>query len=164
MKNLLALALLLFSSACIGPKVRQSTLVPAVVMAWQGVRADIERGIEDAMEDGDLKNRYQLDAAITQIDEALAQGAPQVLIRLIFWPELEPYAYRGIQDRVDDGELSQMIADSSMRQRIINFSDALKELRISRVFLPPSNTTEHWLPNGGGRVTDQAAIAVATTH
>lgn len=163
MKNLLALICLLAAS-CLAPRARQHGLVPAVIMAWEGVRADTMRGIDDAMEDGDITSRMSLDMVVFQIDEALEQGAPTALISIIDWSVLHPYAVRGIQDRVDDGEMIQAIADGPMTERLNNFTQAFSMLRTSYIPLEPSKYNEHWLPNGGGRVTDQAAIAVATTN
>lgn len=169
MKNLLTLALVacLSLSSCISTKARDEALLPAATLAWgnsqAGVRSDLERGIADAVEDGDLADPAPLDALVLQLDEVLALGGSRVLLRQIPWEStLLPYAARGVQDRVDDGEISQMIADVSYMERLNQFSLAFDQLLVSMIGSP---TTEGIYPTipGIGPTTDPAAAAILTT-
>lgn len=138
MKNLLLVALVATVSSCglLGRAREQAVehaLEPAVVLAWgepgatSGVRSDVVRGIADAVEDGDLVDSSVLDAFVLQMDAALADGGQRSALRVIPWDQLRPYGERGIQDRVDDGEIDPLIAPSLL-ERLSNFSLAISEL------------------------------------
>lgn len=162
MKNLLTLALVAcLSASCLSSGARDEALLPAAALAWgnsdAGVRSDLERGIRDAVEDGDLADSSVLDTLVLQLDEVLALGGSRVLLRQIPWDVLRPYAARGVQDRVDDGEISQPIADLSYTERLERFSQAFAELLVTAT--PVHQRESHYTLRGIGRTTDHAAIA-----
>lgn len=167
MKKLLLAALVAASLAsCMSNQARDEALLPAVNLAWgdseAGVRSDVERGIADAVEDGDLLDSSVLDAVVGQIQDALAEG-DRFELRTIPWALLAPYGERGIQDRIDDGEMGEMVAES-LRERLRNFTKGFTVLLSKYMLIPASSTKEHWLPNGGGRATDPVAVAIASAH
>ncbi len=165
MKNLLALAFLaLLSTSCMSTKARDEALLPAAELAWGdsafGVRSDLERGIADAVEDGDLAHSTALDVLVAKLDTVLDLGGSRVLLRQIPWEStLRPYAARGIQDRVDDGEISQMIADLSFTERLELFSQAFAQLLVTATPASRSTGTYPSIP-GFGPTRDEAAIAI----
>lgn len=167
MKNLLTVALVaLMATSCLSAKARDEALLPAASLAWgnsdAGVRSDLERGIADAVEDGDLLDSSVLDALVLQLDEVLGLGGSRVLLRQIPWePTLRSYAARGIQDRVDDGEISQPIADLSYTERLNQFSLAFAQLLVTAT--PVRQSERHYTLPGIGRTTDHAAIATLVT-
>ncbi len=150
-------------TSCLSSRARDEGLLPVARMAWGssqvGVRADIERGVSDAVEDGELADPAGLNATIASLDAALAAGDRTQLVT-VTWASLEPYGQRGIQDRIDDGEMDPMVA-LSLRERLKNFGFALAKLQQLYVYLPLPQRREHWLPNGGGRSTAEA-VAAAT--
>ena len=163
MKKFLTLALLAcLSVSCVSYQMRDEVLLPAASLAWgtseSGVRSDLERGIADAVEDGDLENSFELDSLVIQLDEVLSLGGSRFLLRQIPWTTLRPYAVRGIQDRVDDGEISQMVADLSYIERLNRFSMAIRKLLVAHSFKPTRESNYPSLP-GIGRTTSHAAIA-----
>ena len=138
MKNLiLAVLAMALTTSCISQEVRDNALVPGAQLAFVGVRADIERGLADAVEDGELANREPLDAELDRLRDALDNDAPRAEMRTIPWEVLRPYGDRGIQDRVDDGEIDPLIAPSLI-QRLDNFEAAVFQLRLTYIPAPPS--------------------------
>lgn len=150
-------------ASCMSSRARDQGLLPAARLSWgsssMGVRADIERGVNDAVADGELADPADLNTMIASLDSALAAGDRTQLVK-ITWASLEPYGQRGIQDRIDDGEMDPMVA-LSLRERLTNFGFALSKLQQLYVYLPLPERREHWLPNGGGRSTAEA-VAAAT--
>jgi hypothetical protein len=125
-------------------------------LAWVGVRADLERGLADAVEDGDLADRSSLDSLVADLEAALADGGERSALRRIPWASmLLPYAERGIQDRVDDGEMSDQVAES-LRERLRNFSTGFEQL-IAVTYRRPR---ESWLSNGS-QVTPTGTVTLA---
>lgn len=162
MKNLLLAALAALTlTSCLSSQVRDEALLPAASLAWPGVRADVERGILDAVEDGNLKNPATLNGYLEDMDEVLANGADRHDLADIPWAALEPYGQRGIQDRIDDGEMHPLVAES-LFERLKNFTHTFDQLLLAYIPLSASMNREHWLANGGGRVTQETAIAVST--
>lgn len=154
MKNLLLVALMVaVTPSCLSQRARDSALLPAMKLAWNGVRADLERGIDDAVEDGDLVDEAALDILVVQLSEALNSGSRGQLNIIPWASTLLPYAERGIQDRIDDGEMSEMVAES-LRERLRNFTVGFGQL--IAVNLP----REQWLPNGS-QVTHVGTVTLA---
>lgn len=126
----LILTLALLSTACVGTRVRENALMPPVAMAYENVRADIERGISAGLDDGTISavaaeqhrsNAAALGAALDSGDLAKLRRAPR------FSPELEQLALDGIQDRIDDGEMTEPVA-LSLRLRVQNVRDGIDTL------------------------------------
>lgn len=133
MKNfLLVLALAVSLTSCLtGSKVaRDEGLMPAAQLAWgndnYGVRSDTLRGIADALEDGDLVDSGALLGFVEQMGDALELG-DRAALRTVPWLTLSPYADRGIDDRVDDGEMVEQAA-VFLRRRLENFDLAIETL------------------------------------
>jgi hypothetical protein len=164
MNKFLALILAVTLSSCLSSRARDEGLLPAARMAWgdstSGVRSDIERGVIDAVEDGDLADPAPMIEYIEVLEKGLKNG-DRVTLTQAPWALLHPYGARGIQDRVDDGEVSPMIATGSLLQRLDNFGYALVKLQELYVNLPMPDRREHWLPNGGGRTTPEYAVIAA---
>ena len=154
MKNLLLVALMVAATpSCLSQRARDEALLPAMNLAWTGVRADLERGLDDAVEDGDLVDRASLDLLVVQLEEALDSGSRGQLLLVPWASTLLPYAERGIQDRIDDGQMSDMVAES-LRERLRNFTVGFGQL--IAVNLPK----ERWLPNGS-QITHVGTVTLA---
>jgi len=104
--------------------------LPALRSAWPGVEADVQRGVNDGLDDGDLKGEAanalvassdRLEASLsTNLDDARA-------VTTIEWPLIHPYALRGVLDRVDDGDIGAGVA-ASLNERITQFDAAIDAL------------------------------------
>lgn len=134
--TVLAVAALLTS--CVSQRTREEAGMPAALLAWgtsdMGVRSDIERGIADAVEDGDASAALLTDD-VDNLDAALrAESYSRVQFAAIPWAELEPMGYRGIEDRIEDGEMTDMVAES-LRERMRNFSDLMGKLQTAHFVL-----------------------------
>lgn len=148
MKNLfLTLMLVLGMTSCIASKARENSLLPAMNLAWTGVRADIDRGIADAVEDGDLQDRIEVDFEVVKLDEALKSGLASDFRAVSWLDTLEPYGRRGIEDRVADGEMSDMVAES-LRERLRNFTAGFAQMTALVYRHPRPRCHEEWLPDG----------------
>lgn len=142
----LASLTLLALASCAGVRARDDALLPIAKNVYENVRSDISRGIADAVEDGDL------DAAGAAAARALADRLGSILdsgdrSRLVGfpWPDLESLAVRGVQDMIDDGEVSEGVA-TVLLQRIVNFRDVLAELG-RRVSIVTSGATLEGIAN-----------------
>lgn len=124
------LLILLTSCLSASKAARDHGLLPTVRLAWgssmYGVLSDTERGIEDAVEDGDLADPGTMLSLVEQMTDALRTENRSAL-RMVPWDMLHVYADRGIQDRVDDGEMVPQAA-VSLRRRLKNFDDAIEVL------------------------------------
>ena len=123
-KRNLALAVLtaslLLLSACAGAAARTHVLWPAVVSTWPAVNESIQRGLDGQSPSTDVA------AAVNQIEGAVRADDYQLLTGLR-WFLLEPIAWRGVELRVQAGEISEGVSVSLM-ERINKFSQALQEL------------------------------------
>jgi len=133
-KKILAVALAaLLMLSCATPRVKSEVLSPAISAAWEapsGVEADVERGIADAVEDGDLHRLDSIDIRQTlyDFDAAIESGSVGAIrARLHEWRDLAPFARRGVYDRHEDGELGTG-GTSILLERIDNLTAALAAL------------------------------------
>jgi len=114
-----------------GHQARELVTVPSIVQAWPGVEADVLRGVNDAVEDGDLTLQAgNAEVARTQEwDEAMALRDRDfiVVLRAADWARFEALAGRGIQDRLEDGEVGPGVA-ASLAERVEQFDRALAAL------------------------------------
>ncbi len=126
----LPLLLLLAVASCVGTKVRDAALMPAVASAWTGVKADVEKGMEDAKEAGDLTESTEavLRVQLGHLDKAIA-NKDRVALRALrpTWPGFKALAERGITRRVKDGEIGVGVSQSLL-ERVRNFEDAFVKL------------------------------------
>lgn len=128
---LIAFVLVAIVSSCATPRAKEHALAPAVVAAWDGefgIEADVELGIFDAETSGDITSleAMNLRANASELDRALASKDMQALT-IFNWNELEPYARRGVQALVSQGELGPGGA-VSLFERIDNFTEAFTKL------------------------------------
>lgn len=123
-----ALASVLLLAACAGVRARDDALLPIAKNVYQNVRTDISRGIADAVEDDDLTAgaAAHVEVLADRLGEILDSGNRSLLASFP-WPTLEAYAVRGVQDMIDDGEVSEGVA-IVLLQRIVNFREVLAEL------------------------------------
>lgn len=140
-KYILPLILILsLLTSCLGQRTRDEGLLPAARLAWgtvdAGVRSDIDRGIADAISDGDLTDSAPLAGQVADLESALVSG-DRTQLGAISWDVLRPYGARGIQDRIDDGEMAPIVS-LSLIERLNNFGFALEELKKLYVMLPYS--------------------------
>lgn len=142
MKSLLSIVAVLLLASCVSNKTREEAGMPAALLAWgtpeMGVRSDIERGIADAVEDGNIGNPSIYLDDVVSLDTALrAPIYSQLQFAAIPWLSLKEFGERGIQDRVDDLEMSDMVAES-LRERLRNFDELMVRLRTAHfVFIAP---------------------------
>jgi len=133
--SMLALALLAFVivAGCAGTSgdlASERALLPPLRNAWPKVEADIVRGVQDAVADDDLApsaaddllwSADRLESSLDFLDQARA-------IAPVEWPRLHPFAKRGVDDRVDDGELDLGPAGSFL-ERIKQFDAGIAKLQ-----------------------------------
>lgn len=103
--------------ACIGPAADDFALFGPAANAWPAVEEDYLRGIDDGVADADLSS----DAADVlrlrgdELGDALAEKDRHA-VRVVPWTSMEPWAERGIADKVDDGEVGPGVAVSLLEQ------------------------------------------------
>jgi hypothetical protein len=157
MKNLLlSVVLAITMTSCIASKARENALLPAMNLAWPGVHADIERGVADAQ----LPDRSMVDFEIVKIEVALDSGLAADF-RVVSWGVLEPFGQRGINDRIADGEMSEMVAES-LRERLRNFGVGLSKMSAVAYRHPAPTDKSVWLSDGT-QVTNGRAVFVDGT-
>ena len=130
MRNLILVAVLAVSalaSCMAGADARNNILTPAIATAWDGVRTDVERGIADAVEDGDVADPMELLALVDELDTSISDET--VPIRAARWSLLRPFAERGIQDYVDDGVLGSD-AIEFLEARLEQFDRAMLAMQV----------------------------------
>lgn len=126
--RLLACFTLLALASCAGIKERDQALLPIAKQVYSHVRSDIDRGIASAIDDGafnqiDVMNATDL---ADQLGSILDSGDRSQLVEFP-WPTLEALAVRGVQDMIDDGDITEGVANILL-QRIVNFRNVLAEL------------------------------------
>lgn len=121
MKRLL---LLLALTGCATTQAIDLTLLPAAQEAWPSVRADIEMGVTGALELGEITDVEA--ASIRQEMDTLTTGLAEshFLIAGVDWPTLEGWGVRGIQRRVEIGQISEGVA-TSLYERLLNFRNTV---------------------------------------
>jgi hypothetical protein len=129
MRTIALVVLALAASACAGAKAREHVLLPAVRMAWPAVQDDVLRGIEDGIADGELTSMQvaELQSRTFHLGMTITASYDPDAFAVAGWNTLEPWAHRGIQDRVDDHEIGPGVAES-FRERVLNFSAAIERL------------------------------------
>lgn len=145
--SLLILAIVL--PGCIGIAARDKILMPTGEKIYSRIYNNIDRGLKDGIEDGDLTqaeadNLYSMADALGQAFEDNDRGA----LLAIDWATLESWALRGIQDLVDDGVISEGVA-TSLYVRLLNFRDLLSQL---------GNRIEFGMNSGGTRAARYCGV------
>lgn len=113
MKKWLACVVLL-AAGCITPHTQERVLVPAIVGAWPGVRADAQLG-------GAAAGLLEL------WDSAVEVGTRSAFLGLD-WPTIEAHGMIGVEIRLSGGEIG-MVGASILRDRILTFGAAVAELQ-----------------------------------
>jgi len=108
---LLALLVMLSSSSCLTPQVRDKTLLPAIQTAWVGVRADV------VYSGGSI-----LESDLIAWDAAVETGN----FAALDVQELEMMAIAGVNLRLEEGQIGPQGA-AIMRDRASNFAAAVNE-------------------------------------
>lgn len=122
MRHLVLAAFLLLLSCA------TSAILPAVQSTWPGVRADVDRGVLDATEDGDLDAAQSVATRLLldQLGDAI-QAGDEGATCAADWPEIRLLAERGVVDQIEDGEIG-MGAAASLRERNMRFFEAVQEM------------------------------------
>ncbi len=139
---LAALAGVSLLAACAGVRARDDALLPIARNVYENVRADISRGIADAVKDDDLTAgaAAHLEVLADRLGEILDSG-DRSLLRVFPWATLEGYAVRGVRDMIDDGDVSEGVA-IVLLQRIVNFREVLAELGNRISITTPASTLD----------------------
>jgi len=117
---------LLVLAACAGVTARNEVLLPAMEVAWVGVKADVEYGIDILVLQGDIEMANDARSALAEFDDVFMTGDRERL-PATQWPALADLAAQGIQMRVVIGEIGPGVAESKM-ERLRMFHDALVEV------------------------------------
>lgn len=127
---LAAFAALLLPPACVGQRVKPRVLFPPAALTWPAVEEDFHRGIADGIEGGALTADAgaALQAEGDDLEAALnARDLPAV--RSVAWETaLQPWAARGIEDKLADGEIGPGVADS-LRGQLEDFTNIILHLQ-----------------------------------
>lgn len=122
----------LIIAACAGMTARQEILLPAMRVAWEGVSADIQRGIDAASAANEItvEKAHVLTSEKTKMAESLNNG-DAFSMSAVAWNDLVLMANRGIRDRVEKGEMSPAVSPS-LEERVRNFTAARLEFTSRR--------------------------------
>lgn len=126
MKNVFMSAMLLVAAACSGLSARQEALLPAMKLAWQGVSADVGRGVEESATAQRITPEVAAAqrSAVSTMTSALEAGNV-VGVASVAWPPLKESAEFGLAQRVSRGEISTGVS-GSLTERLKNFGESLK--------------------------------------
>jgi hypothetical protein len=116
-------------SSCIAPKYKPSVLFPAAALTWPAVEEDFDRGIADGISDGVLTQQAAVafKAEADKLENGLnTKNLPEV--QLVAWGNLKPWADRGIDDKLADGEVGPGVA-ASLREQLTNFTETIAQLQ-----------------------------------
>lgn len=122
-------ALTLLVASCAGPRSKAITLFPAAVTAWTAVAEDYDRGVDDGIADGDLSlpDATELRGFAEKLTTAL--NARDVTgVRAVPWITMRPWAVRGIDDQLEDGEIGPGAA-ASLHEQLVNFTTAIEDIQ-----------------------------------
>lgn len=126
----LACGVLLSSCSTLQPAVDSIALLEPLQGAWDDVAADVERGIADALADGDISehqaNSYRADLLV--IGAALDSGERSSPGLFMWSQELLALGVRGVQDRLNDKEIGDSAAISGQRL-LSEFADGIARLK-----------------------------------
>lgn len=129
-KLMTSAALALCLAACLSVRAKPAALFPAAVLAWPAVEADYERGMQDGLQDGDLSLAVfgQLDAEGVALEAALTTRSVEGVRAAPWASEMRAWAARGIQDKLDDGEIGFGVA-ASLSEQLENFSAVIARIQ-----------------------------------
>ena len=115
--------------SCLGSKVDDLALFEPAQLAWPEIEKDYFRGLEDGVSEGDivLVSADAMRAEAPRMRDALMAKSRDQL-RLVPWPTMKPWAQRGIDDALADGDVGPGVADS-LREQLQNFDVTVIKLR-----------------------------------
>lgn len=105
-------------TACAGVAARDNGLMPAVQLAWPGVKEDLDIGIAAA--GAPPQNVVEAEA---RLDTAIKAG-DRPGVKLDDWRLIRGLVPMGVSDRLQKGVIGQAVAESLM-ERVIRFDAAL---------------------------------------
>lgn len=143
-----SIVLLIVLPSCVGTHIRDEILVPAIQMSWLNVKDDIERGLDDALSKEEIISTDSVFTILELMDDAINSGIRENIMAVPF-NVLEPYAYQGIQAKIDAGELTPQTA-VFLEERIKNFKYALSTLLKETVYLPIPKDRQYWVQTENG--------------
>lgn len=122
-------AALRVAPSCVTSHTDPHALFPPLELAWPAVQEDVHIGISDAVTDGELTEV----AAVMLRTEGAKLGdaihAKSVYgVRAVPWSTLVPYGERGIDAKLEAGEVGPGVADS-LREQLVNFTEAVDRLK-----------------------------------
>lgn len=125
----LLLVALLFACPSVGKKTELTVLVPAITDSWDDIVEVIGVGIQDGIDDGDLvgPDAGNVHAQVAQLGLAINTKDVEGVIAFD-WASLSMWVERGIQDKLDDGLLVPLTAES-LREHHRQFTAAINELK-----------------------------------
>lgn len=126
---LLAGFLCLGLTSCFSPRVDPIALWGPADMAWPAVERDYERGIQDGVEDHELSAAsagvlLQDGATLGKVIDTKDREA----LMAVPWDAMSHWANRGIQDKLEDGEVGPGVA-ASLREQLVNFTETIHRLQ-----------------------------------
>lgn len=124
-----AIALAFIPTSCTAGRVKPQVLFPPAQLTWPAVEEDLHRGLADGVTDGDLTIEASdaMRAEGERLERALGDRDLEG-VRVVAWGALEPWADRGINDKLDDHEISPGVA-TSLREQLRNFTDTILRLQ-----------------------------------
>lgn len=111
---------------CAGMRARNTALRPVLLTIWPRVEPDIQLGVKDAEVQIGSTAAAELRQLSILLREELERGDRDRDLPAM-WAQLEPHAVRGVQLRIQRGELAEENS-RPVFQRILNFRDSLDEL------------------------------------
>lgn len=128
MKLLLSLCLV-SALSCVAPRVDPLALFGAAEATWPAVEQDYERGIQDAIDDLELsaQSSVVLHQDADRLETALAEKDRGILLA-VPWDAMAPWASRGIEDKLEDGDIGPGVA-VSLREQLVNFTATIHRLQ-----------------------------------
>lgn len=97
---------------CAGKQARQNTLLPAIRLAWDGVRNDAEFGGAEPV-------------ALGEMNQAVLEG--EALALQAAWPPVESAAMRGIEQQLAEQKVGPIGAELKF-ERVRNMDEAIERM------------------------------------
>lgn len=117
------------TTGCVSKKAVPQALFPAAQLTWPDVEKDYLRGLQDGLEDGVLeaasKAQYELDGA--RLGVALKER-DVFGVKTVPWGTMAPWVERGIQDQIQDQDISIGVAES-LREQLKNFTTVITKIQ-----------------------------------
>lgn len=138
----LVLALALLSAGCISQRTKENSILPAAVLAWPGVRGEIQYALERIIVTDATSASADIISSITLMNQGLEEKDFDK-IRKVDWPLLASWAEAGIKLKIKRGVISIEVARSH-RGRLLNFAHLVGILQGSITMLR-SSKKQYWV-------------------